>query len=257
MSDKNLHLLNEAIDRNVGAVLSLPSAGLLYHCKTRFLGQFDGNILLEAPAGHAALIAELVSRGAHSGVCFRNGVHKVIFTSPIVRVETQFRISAEVKIDVLLVAFPTEAKAIQRRNNYRASVSDASGISLKVWRIPPKASLHERPMPSQEIKTELVDLGVGGVGVKLIGKDDGPPVIDEADRLRLELKAENQSWLLEGKMRPRTGEPRGNTIVTGIQFKKLEQDMEGRRTLAQITRIVGELQRQEVRRSRNGPARAS
>jgi hypothetical protein len=41
-------------------------------------------------------------------------------------------------------------------------------------------------------------------------------------------------------------------IRTGIVFKPLEHDIEGRQTLAALTRIVGQLQRDEVRRHRLG-----
>jgi hypothetical protein len=41
-------------------------------------------------------------------------------------------------------------------------------------------------------------------------------------------------------------------VRTGIVFKPLDQDLEGRQTLAALTRIVGQLQRDEVRRHRLG-----
>jgi hypothetical protein len=37
-----------------------------------------------------------------------------------------------------------------------------------------------------------------------------------------------------------------------VQFKKLQNDLEGRQNVAALTQIVGELQRDEVRRIRLG-----
>jgi len=50
MADNNEEILRQAIARNLGAVLSLPSAGMLRHCKSRFLSELDGGILFESPA---------------------------------------------------------------------------------------------------------------------------------------------------------------------------------------------------------------
>jgi hypothetical protein len=41
-----------------------------------------------------------------------------------------------------------------------------------------------------------------------------------------------------------------------VQFKTLENNLDGRQILAQLTRIVGELQREEVRRLRLGLCKA-
>ena len=41
-----------------------------------------------------------------------------------------------------------------------------------------------------------------------------------------------------------------NQMRAGIQFKSLESNIDGRQTVAQLTRIVGELQREEIRRYR-------
>ena len=60
--------------------------------------------------------------------------------------------------------------------------------------------------------------------------------------------------ILEGRMRNPFAPPDGDTIITGIQFKKLENDLEGRKVMSQLTRLLGELQREEIRRMRLGLA---
>jgi hypothetical protein len=42
------------------------------------------------------------------------------------------------------------------------------------------------------------------------------------------------------------------SIRAGIQFSELQGDIQGRQMLAQLTKIVGELQREEIRRFRMG-----
>jgi hypothetical protein len=41
-----------------------------------------------------------------------------------------------------------------------------------------------------------------------------------------------------------------NTVALGIQFRKLKDAIEGRQTRAALTQIIGQLQRDEIRRGR-------
>jgi len=57
-------------------------------------------------------------------------------------------------------------------------------------------------------------------------------------------------------MREPTAEPTNGNILAGVEFKKLENNLEGRQLLATLTRLVGELQRTEISEFREGLAKA-
>jgi c-di-GMP-binding flagellar brake protein YcgR len=252
MNQADIQLLREAIARNTGVVLSLPSAGMLRHYKSRFLGEFEGGIVLESPSGESLLLDALKASNQPCGVAFRKEHVKVIFAAPVHGRQDQWQINADTVVAALMLIFPTEIKTIQRRANYRVSLPPDSGMSVRIWRIGERAWLREQPMAAQEVKAQLRDLSVGGIGVKFIGKDGRMPQITPDDRLRVLLTFNDQTMILEGRMRsPSDVQPEG-MIQTGVQFKHLEEDLKGRQSLAQITRIVGELQREEVRRIRLG-----
>jgi c-di-GMP-binding flagellar brake protein YcgR len=257
MADNNEEMLRQAVARNLGAVLSLPSAGMLRHHKSRFLAELDGGILFEAPAGESALISELIAKRQPCGVSFRTGVHKVMFASPIIRAESGWQMNAQSVLDIVVLEFPTQIKSLQRRSNYRVEVPPDCDISVRVWRINERAYLKEPPMAVQEVKAQVRDLSTGGVGVKFLGKDNKPPLISTEDRLRVLLTYQAESLIMEGRMRAPTSKTADNSLITGIHFKKLENDLEGRKNLATLTRIVGELQRNEVRRIRLGLAKSA
>jgi c-di-GMP-binding flagellar brake protein YcgR len=252
MTDKESEILQAAVARNVGAVLSLPSAGMLRHHKSRLLGESDGNIVLECPRDELILVQEIITTAKLVGVSFRSGVNKAIFAVPVLRYEQDWQINEGVNVAAVILQKPTELKVSQRRANYRVEIPMGMKISLRVWRIPERAYLKAKPMSAQEIKAELRDLSTGGIGVRLIGKDDQPPRIAPEDRLRLEITHGEDVLLIEGRMRADGQAPRGNTLMTGIQYNALENNLEGRKILSQLTRIVGELQRDEVRRTRAG-----
>jgi len=247
MTNDDLDMLHNAVARNLAGVLSLPSAGMLRHYKSRLLAETDEGILVEAPNGDNALLNELIASREPIGVSFRQGPRKVTFAVPVLGLHGAWHINAETCVDAVLLQHPAQIKSMQRRANYRVEIRKRSGVTLRVWRIGQQARLQDQPMDAQEVKAEIHDLSVGGIGVKFIGNEDRPPCINIEDRLRIRIIFRNQSLLLEGNMRPPTGPQSGNSIITGIQFKNLESDLEGRRTMTLLTRVVGELQREEAR----------
>jgi c-di-GMP-binding flagellar brake protein YcgR len=257
MADKNAEILAQAVARNLPAVLSLPSAGMLRNYKSRLVGDLEGGILVQAPENEASLIGELMRNQTPCGVSFRSGVMKVVFASPIRRVESGWRINEELSVDALLLEFPMRIKAAQKRSDYRAEIPKETDISLRIWRLGPYDLLKTEPLAATEVKAEIRDLSMGGAGVTLIGQDGQMPKICVEDRLRVELKYNGQAMILEGWMRAPNAAPQGDKIVTGIQFKKLQDDLEGRQKQAQLVRIVGELQRLDLRRARVGLTRAA
>jgi len=252
MADNNAEILAEAVARNLPAILSLPSAGMLRNYKSRLVGDLEGGILVQAPANEAPLIGELMRNQTPCGVSFRSGVMKVVFASPVRRVELGWKINDDLFVDALLLEFPEQIKAEQKRSAYRVEIPRETEISLRVWRLGPCDLLKTEPSAATEVKAEIRDLSLGGAGVTLIGQDGESPKICAEDRLRVELKYDGQAMVLEGWMRSPNPAPRGDKIVTGIQFKKLQDDLEGRQKMAQLVRIVGELQRRALRMARLG-----
>ncbi len=250
MPQDNRHLLVDAIARNCGLVLSLPSAGLFRHHKSRFLGDAEGGFWVESAPNERPLIDELITSRQPAGISFRSGPLKVVFASALTQVELDFRLSDGIAVQALLIAMPQEIKTIQRRSNYRVAVLEDSGLSVRIWRVAERAYLGDRPMASQELNTRLCDISTGGLGVLFLPKNEEAPKVGTEDRLRIELKYADLSFLVEGRCR--SGHPTSGGVRTGIAFKSLERDLEGRQKLAHLTRIVGEMQRAEVRRNRLG-----
>lgn len=254
MADKNAELLREASARNTAAVLSLPSAGMLRNFKSRLLGELEGGILLQTSPEGRLLIEELLRNQTPCVVSFRSGPIRVVFASTILRIQSEWRINDETTVEAVLLRFPAQIQAAQKRHNYRVEIPQYTEISARVWRLGPRDDLKAKPSALTEIKTEIRDLSTGGIGVKLIGANDEAPKICPDDRLRVELQYNNNTLILEGQMRKPSASDK-DWMITGIRFKKLEDDLEGRQILSQLVRIVGELQRAELRMARMGLAK--
>jgi hypothetical protein len=246
-------LLRDAVARNSGVVMSLPSTGMLRHHKSRFLCERDGQILVESIPSERPLIQEVIASAKNVGVSFKSGASKVVFAAPLHELIDEHRINGDTVVQGLRMGWPTKIQAIQRRSNYRVRVGAEQELSARVWRIAAVAQLRDRPMATAEIGAQLIDLSTGGMGVKLSSTRNEPLRIDPADRLRVEITSDGKQMVLEASLRHPTSVPKdATTLRAGLQFNNLESDMEGRLSLATLTKIIGELQRAEVRNMRLG-----
>ena len=255
MPDLVIQQLQDAIARNTAAVLSLPSAGMLRHQKARFLAEADdGSFWMECSPEDRPLIDELIANQTPAGISFKTSQIKSVFTAPIQQRMDDYRINADNTVCAVRVKYPATVKQMQRRLNYRAPVPKDGEIRLEVWRMAPRVPLRDRPAASARVEAELIDVSSGGIGVLFIGVDGKPPLVCQEDRLRILITAGEIELLVEGSMlTPRPGtDP--SKIRTGVAFKAMENNLEGRQSLAKLTKIIGELQRQEARRARLGVA---
>lgn len=255
MTPADTQTLKDAVARNAAAVLSLPSAGMLRHHRTRFLGTPDDadGFWIEAPPNERPLIDALRAGKKPVGVSLRapGAGNKIICTTLIQAFEAALPVNDQTVADALLLAWPDQVQAIQRRNDYRVTVQpDDDEVRLRAWRIPEHHHLRDKPPASLGIKLSLRDLSAGGMGVVHTPGPDEPRLADD-QRLRVVLVHgdKNEELILEGRVRHVRPLP-ANDYRIGVQFKKLEDNLDGRQTLATLTHIIGQLQRAEIRRKR-------
>jgi len=252
----NAQMLRDAIGRNGGCVVSLPSAmGVLAHSKSRFLADDEKGFWVESGRADRELVDQMVGSRRQAGFSFKAGNTKVVFASTILRWEPAYAVNATFTVQAMLVEWPAEIRAIQRRANYRATVVADSDLTVRVWRIGRTAYLTDRPASSQEISARLRDISTGGVGVVFLSQEE-PPRITPEDRLRIQLNLpDGGEMLLEGRLRYPIKVPKdAKDVRAGIQFKQMNDDMADRQMLATLTKLVGEMQRAEARRFRLGIA---
>ena len=226
---------------------------MLRHHKTRFLCENPDGFWVESAAGEHQLIDALIQTAQPAGISFRGGVNRVAFTAPILRREPNYSINESIIVEALLFAFPADIKSVQRRNFYRVRVTPESALKIRVWRLPERVHIKDRPPAAMEIAAQARNLSAGGIGLTLTPKENELKHLSAGDRLRLQISYGESSLLIEGRIRYKPA----NTLQAfnvGVQFAKLEGNLEGRQTLATLTKIVGEMQREEVRRQRLGIA---
>jgi hypothetical protein len=109
------------------------------------------------------------------------------------------------------------------------------------------AHLNDRISATRELKAELKDISVAGLGAAVYSGRTGPIEVAEDQRLRIQLRWGDEELLLEGRARlkPRLA---GAAQMIGIEFKLKETKIEDRRKCSWLTRVVGQLQQRELRR---------
>ena len=257
MTERNAdseQILGDAVSRNAGIMLSLPSAGMDKHFKTRFLGATPDGLWVEVVAGSVDPLKDLLAQQRSIDISFNTPTRVLSFASTGIRYEESLNINAETTVPALLVTHPTQIRNVQRRGAYRVRVPSSGDLTVRAWILTEQAHLNDRPLAAQEIKIELVDISIGGIGMRMPAPAEGQKQsrIVRDQRLRVEMTYRDQKLLFDGRFRPSPPTSNGTTLTSGIVFKNLEASIEGRQKLAALTRIVGEAQREEVRRSRLG-----
>jgi c-di-GMP-binding flagellar brake protein YcgR len=245
-------ILEDAVARNLGITLRLPSAGINRHFKTRFLGAAENGLWIEVVAGYAESVKSLLAEQRPVDVSLQTSTRVLSFAGKGVRFEEALRLNADTVVAALLIERPDEIKNVQRRNTYRVRVCGDCKLSAKIWIVPEHVHLNDRPLASSELKFHLVDVSIGGIGLRMPAPAEGEKQqrVVKDQRLRVELSFNDQKMLFEGRFRPASLTAAGGILTAGIVFKNLEASLEGRQKLALLTKIVGELQREEVRRAR-------
>ncbi|HEY1628875.1 MAG TPA: hypothetical protein VGF52_03385, partial [Tepidisphaeraceae bacterium] len=215
-----------------------------------FLGTIQEGIWIEVVAGSEEALKALLADQKPLKVCFQTATRLVNFPAKGIRFEPEHRINKETVVAAILVEHPQEIKNVQRRNTYRVHVAADAELGAKMWSIPEHVHLNDRPMAVTEIAFELADISIGGIGIRLPAPAEGQKQtrIVKDQRLRVEMNFNDQKILFDGRFRPPP--PTAKVQTAGVVFKNLEADMEGRQKLAVLTKIVAELQREEVRRAR-------
>jgi len=228
MANNGVAILTDAIARNSALVLSLPSAGMLRHHKSRFLAEDEGGFWIEAMPGDAPLLEELIKTQTSVGISFRAGPQKVSSPFPSSSAKPSFA-STTRSSSGASAHFPRRCQsraAPQQLSRARPAGRRTVHPSLAN---PEHFVLTDKPMASAELMARVRDISIGGLGVMLLPKADEPPKAISGERLRLSLRyREYDELILEGRMRymPPAGSP--TPIRCGIQFKKLENNLEGR-----------------------------
>jgi c-di-GMP-binding flagellar brake protein YcgR len=245
-------ILRDSIARNVAILLSLPSSTSGEAQRSRLLSEEAGGkgVWIESLPDQASTIELLRTSRSSIAVSFRNGEHVVLFSASVLRQEPAFRLSPDVTVDAILLAWPTDLRLTQRRGGYRVKLPLDAPLKARVWRAP-----YGTENWGPEIRAELRDLSVGGMGLILrpAAADVPVPKVDHGDRLKVELAVpKRETLVLPGRLRQPPQMLHDGSVRVGIDFDSVDATIEGRRALGQVSGLVAELQRTHARRRRAG-----
>ena len=254
----NVDLLREAIARNAALVLSLPTPARLRHHKSRFLADAGDGFWIVSVADEPGVLEEVIVSRKPVGVSFRSGEFKVVFAAPIQHYEPQLEWAAGAGeaggkyVEALLLEFPTEIRAIQRRKSFRVPLGGIPDLEVKLWSMADNASLRDKPSAGREIACEARDISVGGIGLTIRAARGKLPAVAGGDRVRVQITLRGTKALLDGHVRYPPRAVKDSTFRAGVQFRELGESRDDRAASTQLNKIVNELQRELIRRKRLG-----
>ena len=250
MAANNLQLLSDAIARNAGVVLSLPSAGMLRHHKSRFLAEVPGGFWVEASPRKAPLVDSLILSQQPAGVSFKAGALKVVFPAVLLQRDPAYRINALVEVGAVLLAMPADVQVIQRRNNYRVRILPERRAHRPHLAHRGAGLSRDRPMHAQEVGVRPARPEPRRHGRHVPRQRRRAAERRHPGSPPHRAVARREQASARGPHAPPVQTPKEGDGPRRRAVPRLQDDLDGRQILAQLTRILGEFQREEVRRLR-------
>lgn len=237
-----------AIERNVAMVCGAPSAGSVRELKSRFLVMRDESIYIEAFPDQGALVDAIIASKDSITVTFRSGVMNVEFHVRILDRLKAYQLNATTRIEALRLSLPTAIKTVQRRGDYRATVSPNAELEFTCHRIGEKDDLAAVPQPAQKMHIVIRDISVTGLGAIWYRKKEDPSTLANSQRLRIGIKSPDFELLLEGRIchASRLHEP--ELVRIGVRFQINSASIPDRHKLQQLQKLMVILQRLQLRR---------
>jgi c-di-GMP-binding flagellar brake protein YcgR len=221
------------------------------HHKTRFLSEGPDGFWIESVPDERPTIESLMEGHGPVGVAFKVGHNSVAFTSVIRGFDPVFQVNDQTRVEALYLPFPENFRMLQRRQVYRVALPMTHDVGLRVWHVPEHAILRDRPLAVREVPVRMTNLSVAGLAaIARVGRKGEPPRMVLGERLRIVMTWQEEELLMEGRVIHARPASVKDQVVFGLQFKRLEKDIEGRQALAKLTEIVGVQQREEIKRRR-------
>lgn len=249
MSNQQFELLHHAIERNTPIVLALPSSAVIKPYRSRLLQIDEEGIYLESIPEQQALLDELIKSARPVTVSFRADVRRIEFITPILKRLRDYTLNSSTVIEALLLKRPDEVKTVQRRADYRVSVPHDCDIQFRFHRITEQADIQDPPHSTAEMTIDVRDFSTGGCGGTWKRKADDPKLVPE-QRLRVQIDSPITSLILDARVRFVQPLYEPESVRIGIQFTLNINSIPDRQKMTQLNKILGELQRLELRRKR-------
>jgi c-di-GMP-binding flagellar brake protein YcgR len=240
-----------AAERNGLCTLVINSAATRLFKRSRFLAADDQGLWVEIDPGDLPAMAGLVKLRHPLRITFFHHRSEVFFSAPPLEVRPAFILSDKSTVAAVRLARPTDIASGQRRKNFRVPVRPDDDVVVRIWRINEYVLIRDKPAASTEMKCELRDISLGGVGVTLFARRTEAMKLVENQRFRVEVRVGKDELLFEGRLRYPAATARDDELAhCGIAFTSLDKEIESRRNLATLEKRLALMQRQIVRQRR-------
>ncbi|MFQ5806796.1 MAG: flagellar brake protein [Phycisphaerae bacterium] len=230
-------ILDEAVQQNALAVLTVHEDGSWHMFKSRFLER-DPNrrfIVLDYQETHGAQPTPLVS-GQYVGISFRYKSRKVMFAT-VVEARGRYLVDGKTSVPAVRYRWPESMTELQRRAYYRTPIPSDVRLLANLW---PGGVAARQPAQGAALSIttgESRDLSCGGTLVRL--NQVGAPNWADNQTLGVELHLpDGQPPLLIDAYYRGTRHDSDDHLCAAVQFVGLELSLDGRSLLQRLARCV-------------------
>ena len=233
----------EAVERQTPAIITVPMANRWITMKTRITkaDRVGGVIAMANPIPEEGQPQVALTPGHCVSLSFRRGHRKCMAMCVVVAV------SETVLEEAIILRWPEELLAVQRRAFFRAEVPAGMVVQAKIWRggRAKRRLVAISQWPS--VTGQLTDCSAGGMRVEVDAAADPEIQIGEPVAVEFLPLKEVGQICLDANFRYRLSMPSGK-VALGLQFVGLESSAVGRQMLL----VLGQVSAEYLRRGHFG-----
>jgi hypothetical protein len=110
-------------------------------------------------------------------------------------------------------------------------------------------------MPSQEIRFTVTNVGAGGLGI-ILASGNPQSFFSATDRLRIEIICDEDSTLIEGRLRMADAGQLEPILRSGIRFDGNQSNLGYQKARFWLSKVMGRVQREELKARRSAEEQA-
>ncbi len=249
MTETQDELLIAAANEHASCIISLPSSPVASIRRSKLLHIDESVVSLLLEKADCPLVEQLIAESLPVHVTIRSDNADILFHSLPVAIDLTFLTTDKRVVTALQLKLPEKFSTSQRRRVFRIPVTPEDGLIVKLWRVNDYVLIRDRPLPSQELPCDPMNLGEGGLGALVRASSHQALNLKFNQRFRTEIRFGKHEILLEARLRhPEQTHRDDDSAVCGFEFMHNERDVESRRHRQKLQLVLSELQRAAFRR---------
>lgn len=250
MTQTSVEFLEHAADISSPCTLSIPASPIAIVRRSTVLASDDRGVWVAFRREDAELMKQAIAAATPIHVSLRSLNSDILFRAMPLELAMGLVPDTKIAGPALLIDKPHTIQTSQQRQWFRVPLVESDGVQVRLWKINEYVVVRDRPMASSELRCDPKDLSEGGLGAIVYARGEEAMNLKSNQRFRVEIRSGKHEMVFEARLRhPAFTERDDSHAHCGLELIHNDRDLDCRRNRQKLQLVLGELQRNAVRRN--------